>query len=120
MPSVRTVRPFVCLLLAVSTAVGTVMAPVRACACPAAPRDSNTQPAAPRPAEPAPTACHGCCPAGTAKAACCHAQPTPKSASEGLPGCQCARCECDGPTAPPAAPAPAGEPDPAQLVPVAD
>ena len=97
------------------------MAPVRACACPVGPRDSHTPPAAPRPAEPATTACHGCCPPGAVQATCCcQNQPTPKSASEGLPGCQCARCECDGPTTPPVAPAPGGEPDPAQFVPVAD
>ncbi|HJZ56917.1 MAG TPA: hypothetical protein VKE74_18250 [Gemmataceae bacterium] len=128
MPIVRIVRPFVCLLLAVSTALGTVTAPVRACECGArsrgfdGPREVPAVAGVPVVAEPA--ACHRCCPPGTVKAACCCREttntPPSRAADSGLPGCQCARCECEGPPAPPAVPAPTGDQLSAQATPIAD
>jgi len=128
MPIVRIVRPFVCLLLAVSTVIGTVTAPVRACECgtrsrgPDAPREAPAATAVPVVAEPA--ACHRCCPPGTVKAACCCRDKAPappvRPDDSGLPGCQCARCECDGTPAPPAVPAPTGDQLSAHAAPVAD
>lgn len=126
------VRSLVCVLLAVSTAIGGI-APVRACACgtiakvPATPTKTNQQAAA----TPAAKLCcqpgakkRSCCSppsaGGTAaKSSCCgDAAPADRtgtsaaaSSQPDAPGCHCLKCECDAPDAlAPAAPAP-GAPD---------
>lgn len=102
MPRVRTIRPFVCLLLAVSTAGGTVMASYRACAC-VTHRGSpvgSPVPATSAAPTPAPPSCCGCCPPATATPDCCHAgstTPTGPTGDAGSAGCECVRCECDHP-----------------------
>src|SRR5436190_10531617 len=115
MPILWRVRPIVCLLLAVSTAVGAV-APARACACTAPAGTASTlvggQAAAPVPAvksccQPAAKK-RSCCSASStcdpAKASCCGNKapvartekspaPTPADPS----GCHCLLCGCDAP-----------------------
>jgi hypothetical protein len=139
----RKVRPVVCLLLAVATAIGAV-APARACACttppPATPQAAGAKgrvAAACGVAETAKSCCQptakkrSCCSptstcstASTAKASCCADKapadrggktPAPTApASTDSPGCHCLRCECDAPGAP-QVPA-----NPAPVVPDAD
>lgn len=102
MPRVRTRRPVVCLLLAVSVAAGTVLSSVRACACTlraAAPVTAASQ--APTPAPPCP-----CCPPERHKAACCCQDADPAPASQSA-GCACADCQGDHPAKLPDTP-PAG------------
>ena len=125
MPILWCVRSFVCLLLAVSTAIGAV-APARACAC-ATPAKTPSLPVKERAAalQPAAKPCcqpdakkRACCPpaptAGTSKASCCgdkapcgrpgksSTAPTPADS----PGRKCLRCDCDTPNVPPAPAAP--------------
>ena len=103
MPRVRTLRPVVCLLLAVSVAAGTVLSSVRACACTL--RASTPVAAAAPPPAPAPPCCP-CCPPERHKLSCCcqdaDAVPAPLSA-----GCACADCGGDRPVKLPDTP-PAG------------
>ena len=98
MPRVRTQRPIVCLLLVVSVTVGTVLAPVRACACTLR---AVAPVAAATPDPPCP-----CCPPERHKASCCcqDAGPAPTSQSA---GCACADCQGDHPAKLPDTP-PAG------------
>lgn len=113
MPRVRTIRPFVCLLLAVSTAGGTVMTPYRACAC-VAHRGGPVglpAPAASPFSVPAPPSCCGCCPPATATPDCCHAGSTTSAGRTGdacAAGCECLRCEADHPVQPPDSSPPGG------------
>jgi hypothetical protein len=135
MPTLWRVRPFVCLLLAVSTVIGAV-APVRACACLPPPRTPAPSPETPN--EPAvtsvsaPTPCCNlpCCAAnrGARTAGCCCEAPapsgearpdTPKPDREGGPAgspkssspCDCDRGDGSSAPAAPAAPAtPASDP----------
>lgn len=127
MPTLWRVRPIVCLLLAVSTAVGAV-APARVCACTAPAGAASTlvgvQVALPTPAvksccQPA-AGKRSCCSASStcdpAKASCC-GNKAPATRTEKAPpaptpsdpsGCHCLRCDCDAPAVPPVpAPAPA-------------
>jgi len=113
MPRVRTIRPFVCLLLAVSTGGGTVMTPYRACACVAHRGGPVGAPAlAASPATvPAPPSCCGCCPPAPATPDCCHAGSANSagwSGDVGTKGCECVRCEGDHPVQLPDSPPPGG------------
>jgi hypothetical protein len=115
----RTGRSLVCVLLAVSTAIGAAV-PARACGCTAAATPTGSHPA--REAAPVQVS-KSCCKAGGAKKACCgrphdpakasccgdHSRPGPKNSSApvGTPGCDCVRCDCASHEAPPATPAPA-------------
>jgi len=49
MPSVRKLRPFLCVLLAVATAIGTTPVAAKACGCPARSRTPVQTSAAPAP-----------------------------------------------------------------------
>ncbi len=116
MPTLWRVRPFVCLLLAVSTVIG-VVAPVRACACvaPAKPPSALHQERT--------TAPKSCCQPGAKKRSCCSpastssakvpccgdkapagkpgkSSPAPTPADS--PGCHCLWCDCETPAVPPA------------------
>ena len=113
------VRSFVCLLLAVSTAIGGV-APARACAC-AEPAKTPSTPVRERAVTPqsAAKACcqpnakkRSCCAPtsarNAAKASCCDGVPlgqTGKAPTASTPtdstGCHCLRCDCDTPNVPP-------------------
>ncbi len=115
----RKLRPILCLLLAVATAMGTVL-PARACAC-ATPVRAPVIPASERAAKPAPAAkpcCQtdlqkrSCCSpgstCGTVKTSCCDKQTTTGRTGQpaqpaDVPGCHCLRCECETPAVPPAA-----------------
>src|SRR5205823_1356480 len=114
-------RPFLCLLLAVSTALGAAV-PARACGCASPkPSDAKSAPQA-RLAAPAPKSCcqaagekRSCCSKGrdAAKSACgCseRARPNPGDrpapADNDRPGCECVRCDCGTPAIPAAPPAP--------------
>src|SRR6266487_2565260 len=123
MTLVRRIRPFVCLLLAVSTAVGTAV-PARTCGC-ATPAATPPAPAGVRAALSTP-AMKSCCQANAKKRACCSSTSTcgsenvvccdgkarktgpghPARAAD-PPGCLCTRCDCDTPGVPPAPTAPA-------------
>ncbi len=117
-------RSVVCLLLAVSTAIGGI-APARACDC-ATPAKTPSIPVKERAAPPqhAIKSCcepnakkRACCPSastgGTAKASCCDNKVpcerpgTPSPTPTDSAGCHCVRCDCDPPGAPPAPAAPA-------------
>lgn len=108
MRRVHPVRTFVCVLLAVSTVIGTTPVLARGCGCP-----RTTKPVAHAPqATPAPKACcqtaePGCC---SAKSCCAdRSKPTVPQGDPGTTGCPCARCDCDHPNRmPPAAPSPTG------------
>ncbi len=129
MPILWRTRPFVCLLLAISTATGTA-APLRACVCGTPARTKSVPAHAPleRAASAAPTA-KSCCPpvagkrsccepssnSGAAKASCCddkaptgRSEKAPAPTPADAPGCHCLTCDCDTPVVPlaPAAPAP--------------
>src|SRR5262245_23120865 len=115
----RRIRPYFCLLITVSTAMGAV-APAPACGCaspgraaPAGPNGTKTEPQA-RPPAPAPKACcqggkRSCCPAApreTAKSSCgCNDRASPAPTSSEPIGCECLQCACSTP-ADPSAPAP--------------
>src|SRR6266545_1662782 len=129
MPILWCVRPFVSLLLAVSTVIGAV-APARVCACvapvkpPSAPQQERT--AAPTPAAKSccqpnakkRTCCSPISTGGTPKVPCCgdkapadrpgKSPPVPIPADS--PGCHCLRCDCDTPNVPPAPAAPVTAP----------
>jgi hypothetical protein len=111
MPRVRTIQPFVCLLLVVTTAVCTVMTPVRTCGCTL----RQTKPTVPPPSaapvpEAGPSRCCPCCPSasGTIKVNCCcrelSSTPVPEKARSGQAECQCERCEGGRPVNVPEAP----------------
>lgn len=122
----RRVRPFVCLLLAVSTAIGAAV-PARACAC-VAPATTSSAPTGERAKHPIPAAKSCCQPTaskrsccgptsngGTSKASCCGGK-APAERPEKSPaaptstdttGCHCLRCDCDTASAPPAPTTPA-------------
>jgi hypothetical protein len=84
-----TLRPILCVLLAVTTAVGTTPA-LRACGC-----GDRSRPARQTAPPPPPTCCtKGCC-ATEAKTAkhCCDRKPRPAAPSS----CQMAGCDCEQP-----------------------
>ena len=89
----RRIRPVVCLLLAVATAIGTAPA-LRACAC--------TAPASQPAGDPA-TARSRC--AAQPGKGCCGSPEEPSPARSSGTACDCAACECGSPAAP-ATPAP--------------
>src|SRR5687767_3244527 len=99
------VRPIVCLLLAVVTALGAVV-PARACACTTS--AARTPPTSDRTAKPAAKSCcqpakkHSCCSpgstCGTAKVSCCGEPVRTEPADPS--GCPCVRCDCGAPAAP--------------------
>ncbi len=135
MPILCRVRPFVCLLLAVSTAIGATV-PTRACGCtPAArnpaPPESPTQPLTSSAPKPQPCCDRPCCAVNRTAATpgCCCEMPAqadePRPDQGDSPEARPARCDCDAPglPPPPATPSPAG-PDlsdagPASVVPPA-
>ncbi len=131
MRTLRGLQPFFCVLLAVSTAIGTLPAVGRACGCslPSATRSTNARLATQQTCSTvAPT--QSCCPAsepgsccsssGSPKKACCAKdrgkpreangpRPWPCGTHSSKPeptGCPCAVCECDRPVEP-SAPVPA-------------
>ena len=129
MPILWRARPFVCLLLAISTAICTA-APLRACVCGTSAQTKSVPAHVPpeRAASTTPTAI-SCCPpvagnrsccgptsnGGAAKASCCddkaltgRSEKAPAPTPDDAPGCQCLTCDCDTPVVPaaPVAPAP--------------
>ena len=125
MPIARRVHPFVCLALAVSTAIGATV-PARACGC-STPHKTETAVPKPTPQLQSPSISTACCPSTTGKrsccsqtrdtakpACCCETDPQPKQTRPDQPkpdasyqlSCECARCDCSLPEVPPASSVP--------------
>jgi hypothetical protein len=103
MPISGRIRPTLCLLLAVSTAIGTV-GPVRACNCTTTYQGRPFKPAAvktARQASPRVAAAKSCCQGAVEKRSCCSASPDPRQ----RPPC---KCNDRAHTLPPGQPNPVG------------